>query len=250
MKIESEIDRTHPEYLWLQITESASSEFDDGRNSTAAKKWQNAYRIAQSFDDSDPRLACSLNNVGIASRINHEFDVAERIYRSTLEKWKSTAHWIETMQLKQRARSSLFHLRMERKHREKYNDIARRKYRKLPSAGQAGTLNNLAELLHSTNRFKEAEHFYHQALQKRIDSLGEPEYGVSIISTNLASLSGNPDKSSERTAIVTHKSKETAGFISRAIQQGWIVDKPFEFENEGRLMAAIFLTHLIDHNRL
>jgi tetratricopeptide (TPR) repeat protein len=243
-------DRDNPEFLWVHITEAATSEFDGGRYSIAAEKWQNAYRIAQGFDDCDPRLAGSLNNMAIAYRIKKDFEQAARCYRNALENWESASHWIDRMRLTQRARSSLFHLRMESKHRKKYDNIARRNYQKLLSAGQAGTLNNLAELFHSTNRFKEAEQSYHQALRRRIGSMDEQECGVAIINTNLASLSDTFNKPPGTRFRVAHKSKETAGFISRAAQQGWIVDKPSEFTDEGRLMAAIFLTHLVDHTRL
>jgi hypothetical protein len=76
------------------------------------------------------------------------------------------------------------------------------------------------------------------------------ECGVAIINTNLASLSDTLNKPPGTTFRVAHKSKETAGFISKAAQQGWIVDKPSEFTDEGRLMAAIFLTHLVDHTTI
>ncbi|MCP4625791.1 MAG: tetratricopeptide repeat protein [bacterium] len=250
MTIISEKDRGDPEFLWVHITEAAALEFDGGRYSIAAEKWQGAHRIAQGFDDCDPRLAGSLNNLAIAFRIKRDFDEAERVYRSALKNWDSAAHWVERMQLTQRARSSLFHLRLENKHRKQYDNIARSNYRKLIPAGQAATLNNLAELFHSTNRLKEAERIYHQALQKRIGSMDEQECGVAIINTNLARLSDTFNESPGATFSAAHKSKEIAGFISRAARQGWIVDKPSEFTDEGRLMAAIFLAHLIDHTRL
>ena len=126
MTIISDKDRANPEFLWVHITEAAASEFDGGRYSIAAEKWQSAYRIAQGFDDSDPRLAGSLNNLAIAFRINRDFDEAERVYRSALKNWDSAAHWIDRMRLTQRARSSLFHLRLENKHRKQYDNIARR----------------------------------------------------------------------------------------------------------------------------
>jgi tetratricopeptide (TPR) repeat protein len=254
MKLISEKDRGDPEFLWVHITEAATSEFDGGRFVAAAKGWKNAHSVAQEFDEHDPRLTGSLNNLAIAFRINKEFEQAARCYRNALENWESASHWINRMRLTQRARSSLFHLRLERKHRKKYDNIVRRQYQKLLSAGQAATLNNLAELFHSTNRFKEAEQIYHQALQKRIGSMDEQEcgeeYGVAIINTNLANLSNTFNKSQGTMFSVSHQSKEMAGFIYRAAQQGWIVDKPSEFTDEGRLMAAIFLTHLVDHTRL
>jgi tetratricopeptide (TPR) repeat protein len=243
-------NRANPEFLWVRLSEDAVSEFDGGRLAAAAEGWESAHRVAQEFDEYDPRLAGSLNNLAIAFRIKKDFEQAARCYRNALENWGSASHWIDRMRLTQRARSSLFHLRLESKHRNKYDNIARRNYQKLLSAGHAGTLNNLAELFHSTSRFKEAEQFYHQALRKRIGSMDEQEYGVAIINTNLASLSGTFNKLPGTTFSVDNESRETAGFISRAAQQGWIVDKPSEFTDEGRLMAAIFLTHLIDHARL
>jgi tetratricopeptide (TPR) repeat protein len=250
MTIISEKDRANPEFLWVYITEAAVSEFDGGQYSIAAEKWQSAYRIAQGFDDDDPRLAASLNNLANAFRIKRDFDEAERVYHSALKNWDSAVHWADRMQLTQRARSSLFHLRLENKHRKQYDNIARRNYQKLIPAGHAATLNNLAELFHSTNRYREAERIYHQALEKRLGSMDEQDCGVAIINNNLARLPDTCSKSPETTFGAAHKSPETAGFISRAAQQGWIVDKPSEFTDEGRLMAAILLTHLIDHTRL
>jgi tetratricopeptide (TPR) repeat protein len=243
-------DGASPEFLWVRATETANSEFDSGRFSDAAENWRNALHIAREFDGRDPRLAGSLNNLAIAFRINHDFDKAERIYHNALENWQSAADWVDRMQLRQRARSSLFHLRLESKHRTKYDKMARKNYQKLLSAGRAGTLNNLAELFQSTNRFKEAEQFYRQALRIRTGSMDGQEGGVAIINTNLASLSDTVNKPPRTALRATHKSKETAGFISRAEQQGWIVDKPAEFTDEGRLMAAIFLTHLVNHTAI
>jgi tetratricopeptide (TPR) repeat protein len=243
-------DRANPEFLWVHITETATSEFDDGRFSIATEKWQDAYRIAQGFDDCDPRLAGSLNNLAIAFRIKKDFEQAARCYRNALENWESASHWIDRMRLPQRARSSLFHLRLESKHRKKYDNIARRNYQKLLSAGQAATLNNLAELFHSTNRLKEAEQFYHQALRKRTSSMEEQECGVTVIRKNIACLSDAAAPQSEKTDNSAHHTNAPASFLSQAEHQRWVVDRPAEFTDEGRLMAAILLTHLLDHRRL
>ncbi len=239
-----------PEFLWVQITEEAVVEFDSGRFTAAAERWQKAYSVAKDFGDRDPRLAGSLSNLAITFRINHDFDEAERLYQSALEKWASASHWVDRMQLEPRARSSLFHLRLERKHRKKYDDIARRKYLELLPAGHAATLNNLAELLHSTHRVQDTEQLYDQALRERMRSMNEQEPGVAIIHGNLANLSDVAVKQPDQTFSPPHKASETAAFISQAARYGWIVDKPAEFTDEGRLMVAILLTHLIDHTRL
>jgi tetratricopeptide (TPR) repeat protein len=234
----------------VHITETATSEFDGGRFSIAAEKWQNAYRIAQGFDDCDPRLAGSLNNLAIAFRIEKDFEQAVRCYRKALENWESAARWVDGMQLGQRARSSLFHLRLESKHRKKYDDIARRNYQKLLSAGQAGTLNNLAELFHSTGRFKEAEQFYHQALRQRTVSMDQQECGVALIRKNIACLSDAAAPQPDAPDNSHPQSCAAVAFLSQAEHHRWVVDRPAEFTDEGRLMAAILLTHLLDHSCL
>ncbi len=250
MTIISAKEPADPELLWAQLSETAASDFNGGRFAAAAEGWENAYAVAQAFDEYDPRLAAGMNNLAITSRIKQNFEDAEKIYRRAMEGWESAAPWIDGMRLKQRARSSLFHLRMESKHRKRYDDIARRKYHELLTAGHAGTLNNLAELFHSSNRFHDAEQLYRQALRKRMDSMGEQEAGVAIINANLASLSDVSMKSSDSMNVAPSTPKETAGFISMAQKHGWVVDKPVEFTDEGRFMAAIYLTHLIDHTRL
>jgi len=247
MTIISENDQADSDFLWVELNETAALEFASGRFAAVAEGWQRAYDLTQKFDEYDPRRASSLNNLAIALRTNHDLPKAEHIYRSALGEWETSAHWINRMQTTQRARSSLFHLRLEAKHREKYNNMLRGKYEKLLWAGQAGTLNNLAELLQCTDRFEEAQQMYHEALGKRLGFKDEQEDGVAVINSNLAGLSKVFRNASETADREVTQSKQTAGFIVRASKQGWIVDTPPEFTDEGRLMAAISLTHLIDH---
>ncbi len=250
MTIISQKDRANPEFLWVHITEAATSDFDGGRFSIAAEKWQNAYRIAQGFDECDPRLAGSLNNLAIAFRINKDFEQAARCYRNALDNWESAADWVDRMQLGQRARSSLFHLRLENKHRKKYDNIARRNYQKLISAGHAATLNNLAELFHSINQRQDAKQHYAQALQHRISSMGDQDRGVAVIRKNIACLSDAAAPQPDKTDNSARQSNAPASFLSQAEHHRWVVDRPAEFTDEGRLMAAILLTHHLDHHRM
>ncbi len=238
------------EYLWVQLSEAAASEFDSGRFAAAAEGWKNAYIVAKKFDERDPRLAGSLNNFAIFFRINQNFDKAEGFYRRAIEVWKAASQWVDKMRLGQRARSSLFHLRMEQKHREQYDRVLRMKYHKLLTGGYAGTLNNLAELFHSTNRLEDAKRLYDQALQKRQSSMGDKESGARIIRNNMTSMS-DMDVQKPYTAVnFPHHSTANGSFISRAKRHGWIVDHPAEFTDEGRLMSAIFLTYIVDHSSM
>jgi hypothetical protein len=46
-------------------------------------------------------------------------------------RWEAGETWVEALQLQARARSSLFHLRLEAKHRGGYQPVQRRRHRKL-----------------------------------------------------------------------------------------------------------------------
>jgi len=250
MTIISEKEPADPELLWAQLSEAAASNFNGGRFAAAAEGWKNAHAVAQDFDEYDPRLAAGLNNLAITFRIKQNFEETEKFYRRAMDGWEAASQWVDGMRLEQRARSSLFHLRLERKHREQYDRVARKKYQKLLLAGRAGILNNLAELFHSTNRFKEAEQFYHQAFQQRISSMGDQERGATVIRKNIACLSDAAAPQPDATDNSHRQSSAAALFMSQAERHRWIVDRPAEFTDEGRLMAAILLTHLLDHRYL
>ena len=242
-------DCENVELLWVQLSETADSEFDGGRYTAAAQQWQNAHGIAQNFDERDPRIASSLNNLAIAFRINGNFEEAEEHYRLAIEGWEAAAQWVDEMHLQGRARSTVIHFLREQKYREQYNRLALREYQKIYPAGYAGTLNNLAELFHATNRLKDADIFYHQALQKRINSMGDNESGVATIRNNIASISDMERQYPDPPFIPSREHGNTTAFLSRAAEHRWIVDKPPEFTDTGRLMAAILLTHLLEHSR-
>jgi tetratricopeptide (TPR) repeat protein len=214
----------------------------------AAHRCQEAYDVVKEFGRDDPRVASSLNNVGIALRVKMEFDEAEQYYRDALEAWKASSGWVDKMRLAQRARSSLFHLRLEQKHREQYNRIALEKYRKLLWGGSSATVNNLAELFHQTGKVQDAKRLYDQALEKRLISMGPDEAGVAVIRENMSSLRDPEVKQEESDSTYWHALAGNDPFSSQAVQQGWIVDNPPEFTDEGRLMAAILLAGLLDRS--
>ncbi len=250
MEGHSEGEAPEKEFLWVQLSETAFLEFIRNRFVAAATQWENAYHVAQGFDDRDPRVASSLSNFAISRRIKEDFVEAEQLYQLAIERWKASSTWVEMMSLSQRARSSLFHFRLERKHRKQYDQIARKKYQKLLPAGHAGTLNNLGELYHTMSRSQCAKKLYNQALQKRLTSMGEEEWGVKTIRRNIASLTDLVTPQAERTVSSSKESRVDESFYSQALRQGWIVDDPPEFTDEGRLMAAILLTGILDHSRL
>lgn len=248
--VKANIENDRIEFLWVELNEAADIQLEAGRFVVAAEKWQQAFRIAQQFDGNDPRLASSLNNVAISHRIRGDLAGAEQYYQHAMVSWQAAAAWVDEMHLAARARSSLFHLRMERKHQEQYDRIAVRKYKKLLPAGHAGTLNNLAELCQITNRLEEAAKFYEQALQERVSSMGGEEPGVAVIRNNIASLSNTDGHPADSVTPISQRPVDSRGFSLQATRRRWIVDHPAEFTDEGRLMAALLLAQVNDHLRL
>ena len=250
MKTPSENDCDNAEFLWVKLSETAASEFEAGRLSVAVEQWRKAYDASQGFDNRDPRLASSLNNLAITYRLNGNLAEAEGYYRRAIDGWDAASSWVDRMKLAPRARSSLFHLRMERRHSKEYHRIALKKYRQLLPGAHAGTLNNLAELFHITHRLQDAEQLYKQALQQRVSSMGGHESGVVIIRNNVASLSNTNRQPADPVTRPSHAPSNGCVFSAQATRNRWIVDQPPEFTDEGRLMAAILLTRVLDHARL
>jgi hypothetical protein len=79
-----------------------------------------AVRIARaSFEPIDPRLGTALANFGLCLEQIGDGGGA-RLIGEALDVWRATGPWIARMDAPRMARSSLFHMRMELRHRETY----------------------------------------------------------------------------------------------------------------------------------
>jgi len=67
---------------------------------------------------------------------------------------------------------------------------------------------------------------------------------------NIACLLDAAAPQSDKTYNSALQSNAPASFLSQAEPHRWVVDRPAEFSDEGRLMAAILLTHILDHRRM
>ena len=77
------------------------------------------------FRATDPRRATTLANLALTDRLAGREGRARRRYARARRIWRETGPFIATMQIARRARSSLFHLRMETKHWDTYQDNMR-----------------------------------------------------------------------------------------------------------------------------
>ncbi len=231
------------ELSWATYQEAAASRFDARQQQAARNEWRAAFEIAERFDANDPRRAASLNNMGIGLRIESGYRESERLYREAEQAWKNAALWVEDMRLQPRARSSLFHLRLEASHAQTYKRPLLARWQRLLSAGYAVTLNNLAELFERSGRLSQARLLYAQAFQTRAKATDAAEPLASRMRTNLYGMIGGTSPAQSPAAVTL--AYATPLFSAQAEKMGWIVDRPPELTDEGRLMAAILCVHML-----
>ena len=120
--------------------------FQAGRVDEAYAAWRSAATIARAFDADDPRRAASRTHLALCHAASGEPTKARRAFRRALQAWEAAEAWVARMDAGQRARSSGFHLRMEKKHRRTYDALARAECAKLLAAGRAAALGGAAHL--------------------------------------------------------------------------------------------------------
>ncbi len=125
---------------WEHIQEAAAEALAEGKWDEAAAFWETGLELArEAFEDDDPRLAASLANRAVAARRGGEAAAAAALFDEALAVWARSGPWLEALEPERRARSSLFHLRMERKHPGGYDHHSLARYRALAEEGRAAT---------------------------------------------------------------------------------------------------------------
>ncbi len=128
---------TETDLSWERLQEAAAAHAKQGQLEAAAPLWAKALFLARSeFSKHDPRLATSLANHAYALRSRGENNSAEILFREALVVWDSTASWIWGLRIEHGARSSLFHLRMETRHRKTYEATARKRLHRFADEGR------------------------------------------------------------------------------------------------------------------
>jgi hypothetical protein len=90
----------------------------------------------QSLGANDPRLATSLANHA-ASLARRGDSAAAGLWREARDTWPRSKSWIASMSAPRVARSSLFHMRMEQRHRATYEERWRLKWRDMAEDARA-----------------------------------------------------------------------------------------------------------------
>ena len=91
---------------------------------------QTVFIARQSFQPDDPRLGTALANYGLCLAQSGDQAAAGLLSEAT-RAWARSGPWIEAMTAPRSARSSLFHMRMEQRHRDAYTQNWRMKWRQM-----------------------------------------------------------------------------------------------------------------------
>jgi len=124
---------------WERLQVGAAEAFAAHDLAAAAQSWAAALRTARaSFGADDPRLATSLANYATALRQKGE-PVPARLWQEALEISDAAPAWLARQRFAPRARSSVFHLRLEAKHGGAYDANLRRRAETLLHAARAAS---------------------------------------------------------------------------------------------------------------
>lgn len=116
------------ELRWERLQEEASAAWRAGDTERAIRLWTRARRLAfWRLPQRDPRQATSLANAAMAARLSGREARARRLYARARARWAAVPGIVAGLVPAARARSSLFHLRMELRHRDTYLDNYRRR---------------------------------------------------------------------------------------------------------------------------
>ena len=128
------------ELTWEQVQEAAAEALMAGDWRQASSLWAFGLDLARvSFEASDPRLATSLANKAVALRRDGKKAAAAALFDEALAVWACSGPWVLALAPERRARSSTFHLRLERRHQGGYDRHARARYTALAEEGQSDT---------------------------------------------------------------------------------------------------------------
>ncbi len=119
--------------LWESLMETANNAWAEGDRAGAERGFRRARRVSGlTFATGDPRRMTALLNLAILAQASGHSARAKRLYRRALPVWGSTiSPAIARMEIAPRARSSLFHLRMEARYRQTYHDNFRLRVSKI-----------------------------------------------------------------------------------------------------------------------
>jgi hypothetical protein len=123
---------------WETIAERTAEAVAREDRATAKDAAGEALQLARaSFAPNDPRLGTSLANYGICLSLSGKGEEVAFLFREGLDVWRQSHQWIAHMEAPRMARSSLFHMRMEARHRSTYRARWQERWREIAAEATA-----------------------------------------------------------------------------------------------------------------
>jgi len=130
---------------WERSAEEVLAALASGDIDAARQAAARGLRLAREhFEADDPRLVASLHGNGVCLKLDGRHDLAARLLDEAAAAWRRTGSWIDRMHAPRTARSSLFHMRMEGRHRATYEERWRAKWQDLEKEARAVTTADLS----------------------------------------------------------------------------------------------------------
>ncbi len=126
MRLARQSGWTRADLVWERLMEAANTAIIDGNGPLAAWYLRLSDGLAGlRFARGDPRRATAAAGRALMLYRAGKPERAALLQRRALDEFQNAAEFIRAMQISPRARSSLFHLRMEALHRDTYHDNLR-----------------------------------------------------------------------------------------------------------------------------
>lgn len=152
MKMARAAGWSRADLVWERLTEAGLQLWAEGHTKAALRKFRAAHVLVRLFlAKTDLRWAASHANLAIAHFHMGQQARAERHQHAALAIWRGAEAHIRQMEIRPRSRSSLFHLRMEARHRETFHDNMRVRFRRIAAETQQ-TLRTLTSAKPSGHR--------------------------------------------------------------------------------------------------
>lgn len=229
------------EVEWVACAQRGAQQLNARRLALTRSNWQHAADLAgQLFDPGDPRRAASWNNLAVLARFTQQMAEAERLYRRALAEWERAADWIECMEPTMVARSSVFHMQLELKHRPQFARWAFADCHRLQAHGIAVTLSNQAEWHQWAGYYDDAARLYEQALSRHEQTAEAFAYAAEVMRSNRAACaSAHARADAANVAGNVWAATLDEPFMALARRESWVIDRPPMFTDEGRFRAGL-----------
>ena len=233
-------DLSGDELAWEALSREALVAHGSCRRNEAAVLWHRAAALSAGFPPGDPRRATSISNQALAWALSDAIDRAEAGFRAATDAWETSRRWSAKMVVHGTARSSLFHHRLEVKHRDSFKAHLRARYRGWIDAGEAASAFNRGIVLICLDRDEAGRAELAEAAILREKAFGAAEPGLALMLRTLATL-GGPDADAYRERAMIAESDPSRDALAR-----WMQGRSPHLDDVRRLLGAVCLTAIFD----